>query len=141
VVDLRRTGDYVVYLFPLANRHLFTLPLASSCNFLLAARGVVPYTDPINDNVLSATESRCYADIHVFRNFLATKVARDHGPFTQPRIDDLIELGNRKVASPFGSDIIQGNIPIVAHGVDDPVIAIAEIVDHFAPSDKSASPG
>jgi hypothetical protein len=34
--------------------------------------GVVPDIDAINDNVLSATESRCYADIYVFSNFLAT---------------------------------------------------------------------
>jgi hypothetical protein len=64
----------------------------SSCNLLLAARGVVSYVDSINHHVFSPTESRRYADIHVFRNFLATKVARDYGPFTQPRIDDLIEL-------------------------------------------------
>jgi hypothetical protein len=56
------------------------------------ARGVVPDIDAINDHVLSPTESRRYADIHVFRNFLATKVARDDSPFTQPRIDDLIQL-------------------------------------------------
>src|SRR6516164_10410285 len=64
----------------------------SSCNFLLGARRVVPYENAINDHVLSPTESRRYADIHVFRNFLTTKVTRDYGPFAQPRIDDLIEL-------------------------------------------------
>ena len=67
----------------------------SSCNLLLAPRGVVPDTDAINDRVLSPTESRRYADIHVLRNFLATKVIRNYGPFTQSRIDDLIQLRNR----------------------------------------------
>jgi len=104
----------------------------------MGTRGVIENVDIVNGDVVPATESRCYPDVHVVRDLLPGEVARDHGPFSQPRINDLIELRHRKVAGSFRTDIIECHKPVIANGVHNLIVAIPQMIDDFTPSDESA---
>src|ERR1700686_959492 len=103
----------------------------------MGTRGEIENVDTVNDDVVSATESRCYPDVHVVRDLLPGEVACDHGPFSQPRIDNLIELRDRKVTGSFGAYIIECHKPVIANGVNDLVVTVPEMVDYLTPSDES----
>jgi hypothetical protein len=105
----------------------------------MGTSGVVENVDIINDDVLPATESRCDTYIHVFCDLLPGEVACDHGPFAQPRIDNLIELRDRKVTGSFGADIIECYKPVIANGVHNLIVTVPEMVDYLTPSDESAA--
>ena len=110
-----------------------------SGHFLMGTSGVVENVDIINDDVLPATEPRCDTYIHVFCDLFPGEVACDHGPFAQPRIDNLIELRDRKVTGSFGADIIECHKPVIANGVHNLIVTVPEMVDYLTPSDESAA--
>src|SRR3984893_18084972 len=103
----------------------------------MATRRVIENVDTVNDDVVCATESRCYPDVHVVRDLLPGEVAGDHGPFSQPRINDLIELRHRKVAGSFRTDIIECHKPVTANGMQNLIVAVPQMIDDFTPSDES----
>ena len=117
----------------------FLKPDSPSGHFLMGTSGVVENVDIINDDVLPATEPRRDTYIHVFCDLLPGEVACDHGPFAQPRIDNLIELRDRKVTGSFGADIIECHKPVIANGVHNLIVTVPEMVDYLTPSDESAA--
>jgi hypothetical protein len=105
----------------------------------MGTSAVVENVNIINDDIVPATEPRCDTYIHVFRDLLPSEVARDHGPFSQPRINDLIELRHRKVTGSFRADIIECYKPVTANGVHNLIVAVPQMVDDLTPSDEPAA--
>src|SRR5580700_2355077 len=111
----------------------------TSGDFLMGTSRVVENVDIINDDIVPTTEPRCDTDIHFVRNLLPGEVACDHGPFSQPRINDLIQLRHRKLAGSFRTNIIDSNKPVIANDAHNLIVAVPEMIDNLTPSNESAT--
>ena len=110
-----------------------------SGHFLMGTSGVVESVDIIDDHIFPRPRRDAIRTSMCSCDFLPGEVAGDNRPFSQPRIDNLIKLRNRKIGNSFRSDIIQRNKPILADYLHDAVVAIAQMIDDFTPSNESAS--